>query len=30
MRLYYKCDYVVECSIVERKMFANTCVIICI
>jgi hypothetical protein len=30
MRLYYKCDCVVECGIVERKMFVNTCVIICI
>jgi hypothetical protein len=30
MRLYYKCDCVVECDIVERKMFGNTYAIICI
>jgi hypothetical protein len=30
MRLGYKCDCVVESGIVERKMFGNTHVMICI
>jgi hypothetical protein len=30
MRLCYKCDCVVESGIVERKMFGNTHVMICI